>query len=106
MRKIDTIIVHCTATRAEWWESRSAEDKMAECKSWHLDRGWSDIGYHYLIDRDGTVTEGRPIKSLARTRRDIIKHQLASHYGADTVALRTISSKSTSRLNRIARYAD
>ena len=56
MRKIDTIIVHCTATRAEWWESRSAEDKMAECKSWHLDRGWSDIGYHYLIDRDGTVT--------------------------------------------------
>ena len=48
MRKIDTIIVHCTATRAEWWESRSAEDKMAECKSWHLDRGWSDIGYHYL----------------------------------------------------------
>ena len=43
-------------------DSRSAEDKMAECKSWHLDRGWSDIGYHYLIDRDGTVTEGRPIE--------------------------------------------
>ena len=63
MRKIDTLIVHCTATRAEWWESRSAEEKMAECKSWHLAKGWSDIGYHYLIDRDGTVTEGRPIEN-------------------------------------------
>ena len=62
MRKIDTIIVHCTATRAEWWEDKSAGEKTAECKRWHLDRGWSDIGYHYLIDRDGTVTEGRPIE--------------------------------------------
>jgi len=62
MRKINTIIVHCTATRAEWWADRSADEKAAECKSWHLDRGFSDIGYHYLIDRDGTVTEGRPIE--------------------------------------------
>ena len=62
MRQINTIIVHCTATRAEWWANRSAEEKAAECKSWHLGNGWSDIGYHYLIDRDGTVTEGRPIE--------------------------------------------
>jgi hypothetical protein len=67
MRKIDTIIVHCTATRPEWWADKSAEEKRDECKRWHTDpapqgRGWSDIGYHYLIDRDGTVTEGRPIE--------------------------------------------
>ena len=67
MRKINEIIVHCTATRAEWWEDRRPEDKMLECKKWHTDpapkgNGWSDIGYHYLIDRDGTVTEGRPVE--------------------------------------------
>lgn len=67
MRRIDTIIVHCTATRPEWWEGKSAEEKREECKRWHTDpapkgRGWSDIGYHYLIDRDGTVLEGRPIE--------------------------------------------
>jgi len=67
MRKIDTIIVHCTATRPEWWADKSAEEKRDECKRWHTDpapqgRGWSDIGYHYLIDRDGSITEGRPIE--------------------------------------------
>lgn len=67
MRKIDELIIHCTATRPEWWEDRRSEDKMLECKKWHTDpapkgNGWSDIGYHYLIDRDGTVTEGRPVE--------------------------------------------
>jgi N-acetyl-anhydromuramyl-L-alanine amidase AmpD len=36
---------------------------MAEIRRWHTqERGWSDIGYHYLIDRDGTVLEGRPVE--------------------------------------------
>jgi N-acetylmuramoyl-L-alanine amidase len=63
MRKIDTIVVHCTATRPEWWASKSAEEKVREVRDWHVSgRGWSDIGYHYLIDRDGTVVRGRPIE--------------------------------------------
>ena len=62
MRNIDTIIIHCTATRPNWWEGKSAQQKTDEVRRWHVeDRGWSDIGYHYLIDRDGTVTEGRPL---------------------------------------------
>ncbi len=63
MRSIDTIIIHCTATRPNWWEGKSAQQKTDEVRRWHVeDRGWSDIGYHYLIDRDGTVTEGRPLE--------------------------------------------
>ena len=63
MRHIDTIIIHCTATRPNWWEGKSAQQKTDEVRRWHVeDRGWSDIGYHYLIDRDGTVTEGRPLE--------------------------------------------
>jgi len=62
MRHLDTIFVHCTATRAEWWAGRRSSEKAAECKKWHLDRGWSDVGYHYFVDRDGTITEGRPIE--------------------------------------------
>lgn len=60
MRKITEAIVHCTATRADWWATRSTSQKVKEIRRWHVeDRGWSDIGYHYLIDRDGTVAEGR-----------------------------------------------
>ena len=63
MRNIDTIIIHCTATRPDWWSGKSAQQKTDEVRRWHVeDRGWSDCGYHHLIDRQGTVTEGRPLE--------------------------------------------
>lgn len=69
MRKLDTIIVHCTATRSGWMEDSPTTKKVDEVRRWHLDRGWSDIGYHYLIDRDGTIAPGRPVeRSGAHTR--------------------------------------
>ena len=62
MRKITEIIVHCTATRADWWASKRTSEKVREIKRWHVqDRGWADIGYHFLIDRDGTIAKGRDI---------------------------------------------
>ena len=63
MRKITGIILHCTATRAEWWAGKRTSEKVAEIRRWHVDgNGWSDIGYHFLIDRDGTIAKGRPIE--------------------------------------------
>ena len=64
MRPLNEIIVHCTATRAEWYDGQTTASKVAEVRNWHLARGWSDIGYHYLIDRDGTVATGRPLEKV------------------------------------------
>ena len=58
MRKINQIIVHCSAT--------------PECKNfhandidrWHKERGFDCIGYHYVIDLDGTIEKGRPIEKV------------------------------------------
>jgi len=61
MRHIDEIIIHCTATRHDWWQNKSTQAKVNEVRRWHLDRGFSTTGYHYLIDRDGTVVTGRPL---------------------------------------------
>lgn len=59
MRDINAIIVHCAATKP------SMDIGVAEIKRWHTDpkpkgRGWSDIGYHYIIRRNGVIERGRP----------------------------------------------
>lgn len=38
----------------------SSDVSAAEVHDWHLANGWSGIGYHYLIRRDGTIERGRP----------------------------------------------
>jgi len=65
MRKLDLVVVHCTATRPEWWKTRTLNQKVAEVKRWHVEEnGWRDIGYHYLIDRDGKVAKGRHVAQV------------------------------------------
>lgn len=57
MRKINKIIVHCADTP----EGRDV--RAEDIKLWHTkERGWNDIGYHYVIDLDGTIEPGRPIE--------------------------------------------
>lgn len=70
MRKITEIIIHCSATRPQWMDGRSSSAKVKEIRRWHVDgNGWSDVGYHFLIDRDGTVKKGRDIaRNGAHTR--------------------------------------
>lgn len=41
------------------------EKKIDEVRAWHTrDRGWRDIGYHFLIDRNGKVGTGRPLEQI------------------------------------------
>lgn len=64
-RPISEIIIHCSATKPDWMAGRRTADKVAEIRRWHMQgNGWSDIGYHDLIDRDGTRARGRPIERI------------------------------------------
>ncbi|WP_304761352.1 peptidoglycan recognition protein family protein [Duncaniella muris] len=53
-RTISKIILHCTAT------PEGRDFSVEQVRQWHLARGFSDIGYHYLVGRDGTIYAGRP----------------------------------------------
>lgn len=54
-RKITEIFVHCTAT------PEGKDFSVADIRRWHLKKGWSDIGYHYVIYLDGSIHEGRDV---------------------------------------------
>jgi len=63
MRDIDEIIVHATATNPSWMEDKPVEDVVTEIRRWHVEeRKWSDVGYHFIIHRDGSLGEGRPVE--------------------------------------------
>jgi N-acetylmuramoyl-L-alanine amidase len=63
MRRVDEIIIHCSATRPQWMHNAPLSEKIAEIRRWHMqDRGFKDIGYHYIMDRNGMVDTGRPLE--------------------------------------------
>lgn len=51
--RIQYLVVHCAASRP------SMDIGVTDIRRWHLQRGFLDIGYHYVIRRDGTVEKGR-----------------------------------------------
>ena len=51
-------MVHCSATIEG--KDFGAED----FRKWHKRKGWSDIGYHFVVRLDGTIQDGRPIEKI------------------------------------------
>jgi N-acetylmuramoyl-L-alanine amidase len=72
MRKLTRIILHCTATP----DGRHVD--VATIRDWHRKRGWSDIGYHYVIYLDGSVHVGRDV---AKAGAHVVGHN------ADTIGV-------------------
>lgn len=58
MRPIDTLVLHCSATP----EGRDVT--VDQIRRMHLQNGWNDIGYHYVIYRDGSIHVGRPLNQI------------------------------------------
>lgn len=58
MRKITEIIVHCADT------PEGRDDKAADIERWHKAQGYNDIGYHYVVDIDGTIEPGRDVECV------------------------------------------
>lgn len=50
----DFIAVHCSATRP------SQQVDVEDLRKWHKAKGWSDVGYHWIVTRKGVIQRGRP----------------------------------------------
>lgn len=55
MRTINSIVVHCSDSDIE------SHDNAETIEEWHKQRGFKQIGYHFIIVKSGEVIKGRPL---------------------------------------------
>ena len=58
MRKIDKIIIHCSATR------EGENISPSQIREWHVARGFKTIGYHFVITLDGRTHVTRSLTQV------------------------------------------
>jgi N-acetyl-anhydromuramyl-L-alanine amidase AmpD len=58
MRRLTKIIIHHSAS------DYPIHDNVETIRDWHKSKGFTDIGYHYLITKDGSICTGRPVEKV------------------------------------------
>ncbi len=53
MRRISQLVIHHSAS--------PLGTTLEDIRSWHLERGFRDIGYHFVIEQNGALRVGRPL---------------------------------------------
>ena len=74
MRKINEIIIHCTATESGHDYSAKTIDQ------WHRARGFNQIGYHFIIHLDGSIENGRSIELAGAHCKGHNRHSIGIAY--------------------------
>ncbi len=64
MGQVDKITVHHSGGDNIWSSSASdTAEEIRKIQRYHQnDKGWADIGYHYVIDRSGAIWQGRKLR--------------------------------------------
>jgi N-acetylmuramoyl-L-alanine amidase len=74
MRKIDLIVIHCSATRED---QHFTETMLEEC---HRDQGLDGCGYHFYVRRDGHIAGMRPLKKAGAHAKGYNAHSIGIAY--------------------------
>ncbi len=91
MRIIENIVIHCSDTPA------GRDIGADEIRKWHTEeRGWSDIGYHYVVRLDGKIEYGRMVNVIGAHVKGFNTTSIGICYvgGMDNVDTRTPEQKS------------
>lgn len=62
--KFGSLSTRKSTTRAIIHHAAARKCDAKTVHGWHLNNGWSGIGYHFLVRKDGTIEEGRPIHTV------------------------------------------
>lgn len=79
MRDMHKHIIHCTASPDDM------DIGAKEIREWHTSpdkndssKPWSDIGYHFVIRRDGLLEGGRPLSRMGAHAKGFNKHSIGT----------------------------
>ena len=78
---VNKLIIHCSATKP------SMKVTVKDIDGWHRARGWSGIGYHWYIDREGCVHGGRDTNRDGNYENDIGAHTYGFNRGSLSVCM-------------------
>ena len=89
-RNINYIAVHCADTPKDKYFD------VNDIRKWHVEeRGWSDVGYHFVILLDGTIQKGRDINTAGAHVKGFNKDSIGICYigGGGGIDTRTTAQK-------------
>lgn len=72
----DMIVIHHTG-------GKDIDASAAQIHEWHISQGWTGIGYHFVIRKDGTVEVGRPEWAVGSHAYGENYHTLGIHISGD-----------------------
>jgi hypothetical protein len=59
------LTIHHTAVVLD--DNKNAPARARQHQKYHIDRGWPDLAYHFLVDANGNVYQGRPVDAVGDT---------------------------------------
>ena len=62
-RNVQRVFIHCSAS------DHAHHDNIATMQQWHLARGFKNVGYHFFIQKDGTLEYGRDIEKTPAAQK-------------------------------------
>lgn len=69
MRRIDLAVLHHSASPRD-------ATTLEDIDAWHRARGWNGVGYHFVLEGDGTLRHGRPVEEEGAHARGQNAHSL------------------------------
>ena len=70
-RLIKRVFIHCSASDHRHHDDVSVMDR------WHRQRGWTGVGYHFFIRKDGLIQQGRPLERTPAAQRKHNRYTVA-----------------------------
>ncbi|VAW59386.1 hypothetical protein MNBD_GAMMA08-987 [hydrothermal vent metagenome] len=62
-RSVKTVFLHCSAS------DNSNHDDVSVMEEWHKKRGFSGVGYHFFINKNGDIQQGRDLEKIPAAQK-------------------------------------